>query len=268
VQPLARVPARAALLLMIRASSRSKVAVIVATIAETYRLTRKVPDLPWNFYVCRPVAAVFVHAAAETRITPNQITLASLVVAGVAAALLVLLPGLAGLVVAVVVFELSYVLDCADGMLARLRNQQSTAGHLFDFLMDEIKAFAILGASAVRLWLDRSHDATYLLLGIAGLVSLATGVALTTFVRRPEIEGPRPPTATAEGGASRPRSAGRRLVGLAESAAKLVIHYPSYIWIAALAGRLDWYLFPYVAVNALYAARTLAAVAVRFGARR
>jgi phosphatidylglycerophosphate synthase len=252
---------------MIRASSRSKVAVIVATIAETYRLTRKVPDLPWNLYVCRPVAAVFVHAAAGTRITPNQITLASLVVAGFAAVLLVLLPGLAGLVVAVVVFELSYVLDCADGMLARLRNQQSTAGHLFDFLMDEIKAFAILGASAVRLWLDRGHDATYLLLGIAGLVSLATGVALTTFVRRPEIEGPRS-SATAEGGGSRPRSIVRRLVGLVEGAAKLVIHYPSYIWITALAGRLDWYLFPYVAVNALYAARTLAAVAVRFGARR
>jgi hypothetical protein len=60
----------------------------------------------------------------------------------------------------------------------------------------------------------------------------------------------------------------RRLVGLVEGAAKLVIHYPSYIWITVLAGRLDWYLFPYVAVNALYAARTLAAVAVRFGARR
>jgi hypothetical protein len=97
-------------------------------------------------------------------------------------------------------------------------------------------------------------------------VSLATGVALTTFVRRPEIEGPRSPAAGAEGGVS--RSPLRVLVGLAESAAKLVIHYPSYIWIAALAGRLDWYFFPYVAVNALYAARTLAAVALRFGARR
>jgi hypothetical protein len=248
--------------LVIRAASRSKVAVFVTTIAETYRLTRKVPDLPWNLYVCRPVAAVFVHAAAPTRITPNQITLASLVVAACAAALLVWLPGILGLVVAVVVFELSYVLDCADGMLARLRNQQSTAGHLFDFLMDEIKAFAILGASAVRLWLDRDHDATYLVLGIVGLVSLATGVALTTFVRRPEIERPRAPAVAA---APRPRSPLRALIGLAESAAKLVIHYPSYIWITALAGRLDWYFFPYIAVNALYAARTLAAVGLRFG---
>src|SRR2546422_6874845 len=121
-----------ALLLMLRAPSPTKVVVIVPTIAETYRLTRKVPDLPWNLYVCRPVAAVIVHAASGTRVTPNQITLGSLVVAACAAAMLVLVPGFWGLVAAVVVFELSYVLDCADGMLARLRNQQSTVGHLFD----------------------------------------------------------------------------------------------------------------------------------------
>ena len=84
------------------------------------------------------------------------------------------------------------LLDCADGMLARWRNQQSTAGHLFDFLMDEIKAFAILAACAVRLWLDAGRDDTYLLVGMFGLVSLSTGVALTTFVRRSEIEPPRP----------------------------------------------------------------------------
>jgi len=239
------------------------------TIAETYRLTRKLPDLPWNQYVCRPVAAVVVHALADTRVTPNQITLASLVVAACAAALLVLLPAgsTVALVVAVLVFESSYVLDCADGMLARLRNQQSTAGHLFDFLMDEIKAFAILGASSVRLWLEHGRDERYLLLGIFGLVSLATGVALTTFVRRPEIEPPRAVTpGTPAPTAS--RSPIGMIVGLVERVAKLVIHYPSYIWIAALAGRLDWYLVPYVAVNGLYAARTLAAVALRFGRPR
>ncbi|HEX4338348.1 MAG TPA: CDP-alcohol phosphatidyltransferase family protein [Polyangiaceae bacterium] len=234
------------------------------TIAEIYRLTRKLPDLPWNRYVCRPVAAVVVHAVADTKITPNQITLSSLVVAGLAAVMLVALPSYSGLLAAVLVYEASYVLDCADGMLARLRNQQSTAGHLFDFLMDELKAFAILGASAVRLWAEHEHDANYLLLGIFGLVALSTGIALTTFVRRPEI-APAPmatTTALAKPGSGSPV---RAAVGVLEQAAKLVIHYPSYIWLVALVGRLDWYLVPYVAVNALYAARTLAGVALRFG---
>jgi phosphatidylglycerophosphate synthase len=226
---------------------------------EIYRLTKKTPDLVWNEYVCRPVAAAVVFLLQNSRITPNQVTLASLVVAGCSAGLLVLVPGWAGLVLAAVVFEASYVLDCADGMLARLRHQQSTPGHLFDFLMDELKAFVILGASAVRLWAERGHDAVYLLVGIAGLIVLASGIALTTFVRRPEIASPSPPEAAK--GAS-PIGV---LVGVVERVAKLLIHYPSYFLFVALSGRLELYLFPYVAVNALYAATTLAQVALRFG---
>jgi hypothetical protein len=129
--------------------------------------------------------------------------------------------------------------------------------------MDEIKAFAILAACAVRLWLDANRDDTYLLVGIFGLVSLSTGVALTTFVRRPEIESSRP-AVTALSTSSQPPTALRRAVGLVESVAKFLIHYPSYIWLTAVLGRLDWYVVPYVCVNALYAARTLASVALRF----
>jgi len=234
------------------------------SVAETYRLTKKTPDLLWNEYVCRPIAAVFVVALSGSRVTPNQVTLASLVVAVVAAGLLVRLPGHAGLVLAVVVYEASYVLDCVDGMLARLRNVQSVPGHLFDFLMDEIKAFLILGASSIRLYLDRGRDDLFLVVGIAGLVSLASGIALTTFVRRPEIQSVWGGGASVREGA---RAASFSPVALAERGAKFLIHYPSYIWIAALAGKLELYFFPYVAVNALYAARTLAQVAVRFGRR-
>lgn len=229
------------------------------TIAEVYRLTRKIPDFAWNRYVCRPVAAVVVHALSGSRVTPNQITLVAFAVAALSAMLLVVLPGHAGIAIAILVFELSYVLDCADGMLARLRGTQSIQGHLLDFLMDEIKAFAVLAAASVRLFLDRSHDARFLVGGLCGLVALATGVALTTFIRRPEIAG----ASHGSGGVEE----GRRmtLLGLAERAAKLLVHYPSYIWIAGLAGHLEVYFFPYLVVNALYAARSLLSVAVRFG---
>jgi phosphatidylglycerophosphate synthase len=226
---------------------------------EVYRKTRKVPDLLWNAYVCRPLAAVVVSAVAGTRVTPNQITLVALVVAVGAAAILCACPAYWGLVLGAVVFELSYVLDCADGMLARLRGTASTAGHLLDFLMDELKAFLILAAVAVRLYRERD-DPRMLLVGLGGLVCLASGIALTTFLRRPEIA--RPSTAPA---ASAP-SLVRRVAGLGMRGARFLIHYPSYILIVALAGHIEWYLYPYVAVNALYALVTLAGVARRFGA--
>jgi phosphatidylglycerophosphate synthase len=230
--------------------------------ALVYQKTRKVPDLFWNLYVCRPVAAVLVNLLKDTRVTPNQITLSAVVVAMVSAGMLIVLPGYGGLVAAVVVYQLSYVLDCADGMLARWRGVQSTAGHLLDFLMDEIKAFVILGAVAVRLFLER-RDAAFLLLGIGGLVALASGIGLTTFLRRPEIAGP--PSGTIS--TAPPASFLRRLIRRVESVAKFLIHYPSYILYAALAGRIESYFFPYIAVNVLYALRAFSGVAFRFGRR-
>jgi phosphatidylglycerophosphate synthase len=191
----------------------------------------------------------------DTRVTPNQITLLSAAVAGVAVVLLGALPGYAGLVLAVAIYEASYVLDCADGMLARLRGIQSARGHLLDFLMDELKAFAMLSAASFRLFRD-AGDERWLMAGLFGLCALASGTALTTFQRRPEVALP-------AGSAGAP-SLLRRAVGLAEAAGKFVVHYPSYIWLAALLGRLDYYVAPYVVANALYAGRAFLGVARRF----
>lgn len=240
---------------------------------QVYQATKKIPDLAWNEYVCRPVAAWIVSLLEHSRITPNQLTLASFVVGCASAILLVVLPGHWGLVVAILVFELSYVLDCADGMLARWRGIASPAGHLLDFLMDELKAFSMLAASAVRLFYERESQ-TFLLAGLVGVVCLASGVAMTTFERRPEIR-----EALAVDGTARPEpvplpissasaaseqvdksSLERILLGTA----RLLVHYPSYIWLAALVGRLDLYFWPYVAVHGAYAVRSFVWVALRF----
>lgn len=234
-------------------------------VAEVYRKTRKRPDLFFNTYVARPPAAVVVWLLAGTRVTPDQVTLAAFVVALGSAAAIIALPGYFGLLGAVVLFEASYVLDCVDGMLARHRGTASGVGHLLDFLMDEIKAFMVLGAVTVRLYLEHG-DVRYLLAGIGGLVALSTGIAITTFQRRPELAPKKDPEA-APPPAPAPRSLARRALGLPMSAAKFLIHYPSYILWVAIAGHIELYFFPYIAVNALYALKSLAWVGVTFGIR-
>jgi len=205
-----------------------------------------------------------VSAIQGTRITPNQITLSAVFVALLSVVLLLTVPGHLGLILAAVVFELSYVLDCADGMLARWRGTASPVGHLLDFLMDELKAFLLLAAVAVRLF--REHgDVRFLLLGLFGLVVLASGIALTTFVRRPEVLGLGSAVPGVSAAAPAARSLLKRAVGLVEGGAKFLIHYPSYLLYVALLGRIELYFLPYVAVNALYAARAFAGVAWRFG---
>jgi phosphatidylglycerophosphate synthase len=221
---------------------------------EVYQKTRKVPDLAFNTYVCRPIAAVVVDWIKNTRITPNQVTLSAVFVSAVACACIALWMGYAGLLVGVLLFEASYVLDCADGMLARWRGVASPEGHLFDFLMDELKAFLLLAVVAYRLFAEHA-DVRFLLLGLGGLVALASGIALTTFVRRPEIAGPE----------RAPVSRRRGPLAIVEGAAKFVVHYPSYIWLAAAIGRIELYFFPYIVINALYAARMFLSVSLRFG---
>lgn len=233
----------------------------MSSVVEIYQRTKKVPDLFWNRFVCRPLAAIVVKLLERTPVTPNQVTLAAFGVACVAVVLLVLWPGYWGLLAGVLVYEASYVLDCADGMLARLRGIASKQGHLLDFLMDEIKAFMILGAVGARLYLE-AKEPLFLLLTVAGLVLLATGIAVTTFQRRPEIAGEPAP---APSGAPKPKSLIQRLVGIPMGIAKLLVHYPSYIWLAGAVGRIDVYFYPYLVVNALYAAKSIAWLGLRFG---
>jgi hypothetical protein len=249
---------------------------MLTRIRETYRRTSKPRDIFWNRFVARPLAAVLVTPLERSSVTPNQITLSSLAVFLVAAACLVLLLGHAGLIIAVAIIQLSYVLDCADGQLARLRATSSPLGAHFDFLMDELKAFLLMCAVATRLWME-SGDHRYLLEGLLALTAVASGISLTSFVRRPEYR--------AATGAGAPRAAGdygdglpgkepppatspsllRRAVGLVEGIGRFVIHYPSYLVLVAIVNRLDIFLHVYLAVNAAYAARTMLGITFKLG---
>jgi phosphatidylglycerophosphate synthase len=244
---------------------------IFSEIADVYRKTKKPKDILWNRFVARPAAAVLLVPLVRSRITPNQITFLSLATFVAAMVLLALEPGHLGLVVAVLVLELSYVLDCIDGQLARLKHLASPVGAHLDFLMDEIKAFLLVAATGIRLWQADGHE-FWLVEALLGLAVVAIAISLTTFIRRPEYL-----SAT---GAARPQSAGdygegfasearparsASLYGLVEDLGRFLIHYPSYILVVAIADQLDVFLHVYLAINAAYAARSLLGVALKLG---
>ena len=246
----------------------------LSQIAAVYRQTKKPKDILWNRFVARPVAAVFLVPLAKSRITPNQVTFLSLAVFVAAMAMLALQRGHFALVSAALVLELSYVLDCVDGQLARLKQKSSPVGAHLDFLMDELKAFLLVAATGVRLWRIDGHE-FWLLEGVTGLVVVASAISLTTFIRRPEY--------LAATGAARPRSAGdygdgfaaeshptsvASLIGLVESVGRFLIHYPSYFVFVALFDQLDLFLHVYIAINGAYAARSLLGVAIKLGRRK
>jgi len=234
-------------------------------IASIYRASKKKVDI--NFFtewVCRPKAAAIVYLLEDTRVTPNQVTFLSILVCAGACALFVWIPGWPGAVAGAATLHVSYLLDCADGMLSRQRKSSSVLGHLLDFLMDEIKAFMVFAAVTIRLWLY-SGDTYFLVCGLGGLVALSSGIAITSFTRRPEY-GAKQPTADGQ-----PHESKRRLgvVGLAigsfEAAARLLVHYPQYTWICAIFDRMDVYFWAYGGVNILYLGYMFLGILVKLG---
>ncbi len=257
-------------------------------VAAIYRQNKKQRDNLWTQYVCRPAGAVLVRILAPLPVTPNQVTFASYFVFLIAALMTVFLQSWGGLIAAMAVLEFSYILDCADGMLARHRRTASPLGHLLDFLMDELKAGLLLGAVALRLFLA-TEDILFLITGIIGLVVVNSGISLTTFTRRPQFPGASqdidkgardaaglPPDNSAESNHAHavhtPKAQSSILVraihtaiSLFERLCKFIIHYPSYVLILALFNRIDLYFYAYLAVNALYLGRMFLLVLRKLG---
>ncbi len=230
-----------------------------------YRDSLKSADSWFNLYVARPPAAVVVYALRGTRTTPNQVTLMSLVIMLGAAAALLAMPGWLGLWAGVLLVELSYVFDCADGQLARLTGRTSPIGAELDFLMDELKAYLLVAAVAGRLYLHDGAGLSALWVGLATLVTVATAISLTKFVRSREYAEATGAERVGHGQSAAAASQRRSPLWPVEMVFRLISQYPQTLPLFALLGRMDAFLYAYGAVHLLYVARTALAVTLKIG---
>ena len=106
-------------------------------VKENYRQAIEVSNVTdiWTNQMCRRIAAVIVIIINPTPITPNIVTVVSFAVNMVAN--YQLLNNQLGM--AALFYFFSYVLDCADGQLARLRDIVSNFGTFFDPVLDGLK---------------------------------------------------------------------------------------------------------------------------------
>lgn len=120
-------------------------------------------------HVMRPVSLVMTRALARTSLTPNTVSIVSLLLA-LGAAALVALPHPAFGVAGAVLHVFMRIVDCVDGELARLRYQQSRIGEWLDTVGDAIGIAALVAAVGWRAAEDAS-DARWLVMGIVGVVA-------------------------------------------------------------------------------------------------
>ena len=113
------------------------------------RLARatKTEDGAWATLVSRPLSRRLTPAALRLGLSPNQVTVTSFVI-GLAAAAGFATGARPGLVAGALLLQLSLVLDCVDGDVARYRRAFSATGAWLDASTDRLKEFACYGGLA------------------------------------------------------------------------------------------------------------------------
>lgn len=100
----------------------------------------------WTMKIDQFIAAFFARAAARRQVHPNKITFGSVVVTVVtsmASWSLIENDPIIGALIAAVGWQLGYILDCADGQVARANAAFSRGGAVADLLADFINKLAV-----------------------------------------------------------------------------------------------------------------------------
>ncbi|ROQ70442.1 phosphatidylglycerophosphate synthase [Streptomyces sp. 840.1] len=130
------------------------------------KLTCKKRDAWWTVLLVDPVATRMLIGMAKFKfITPNRVTWSALFV-GLGSAYYFLKGDTWSLVIGAALYHLSFILDCIDGKLARLKGNGTVFGGWLDYVFDRIRvlfcALALMGGQYLR-----THNELYLLAALA-----------------------------------------------------------------------------------------------------
>lgn len=156
---------------------------------ESVLKSRDVED-PINLWFNRPLAYAFVALVYRTPITPNQVTVLSILV-GVAAAACWWQGGPSDMVWGGVLLWASAILDGADGILARAKQQFSALGRALDGCADLLVALVIAIAATYHLWL-KHHSLLMLGLTLPIVVTTVLQIHLYDYYKESFLLRTRP----------------------------------------------------------------------------
>lgn len=118
------------------------------TLDQVRRQSFKEKDAWWTVYLVDPLASRLTLVTANyTKITPNQISILAFFL-GMISAWQFYAATPASLIIGAILYHFSFVLDCIDGKLSRLRGTSSIFGGWLDYILDRTRvaicAFALM----------------------------------------------------------------------------------------------------------------------------
>jgi len=119
-----------------------------------------------NKLINRPLAALAVKALLPTKVTPNQVTVISFFL-GILGAVFFSLGKPVYFVWGGILVQLSSMVDCLDGMLARAKDECSAYGAYLDIFLDRVNEFFIIVGYSFGLYRASADFALFVLALVA-----------------------------------------------------------------------------------------------------
>ena len=130
--------------------------------------TKNKNDEWWSSFVTSPLAVFANWIVVDWKwLTPNLVTLFSLITA-LLSALLIIIGGQLNFYIAAALINVSHIFDCMDGQMAKYRGTSSRAGNYFDKVTDSIQVFFWFSAIAYAAYLQ-THSITPIFLAFTGV---------------------------------------------------------------------------------------------------
>lgn len=189
-------------------------------------------------YVNRRISVLLTRGFLWVGASPNTITLLSLLI-GLLAAIVFSMGSYEASLLGCLLFQVSIIVDCCDGEVARLTHRESAFGRQFDLIADNVVHLAIFAGIAWALYVER-RALEPLLLASGALVGGAVAVVMVT--RAISMSGRRVRTSMADSA---------RLDFLLNNLANrdfsvvlllfaLLHHLDWFLWLAAIGSNLFW----------------------------
>ena len=130
-------------------------------------------------YIIRKISGFITGFLVKTPVTPNQVTIISLVI-GIVAAVFFSHGTHTYTIIAGVLYFISTVFDQCDGELARFKHMESEFGRAFDIIVDSIVNAAIVSGVTFALY-KTSGSGLHIIIGLLAIIGISISILLTTY---------------------------------------------------------------------------------------
>ncbi|MHC4308012.1 MAG: CDP-alcohol phosphatidyltransferase family protein [Planctomycetota bacterium] len=131
-------------------------------------------------YIIRKISGFITGFLVRTPVTPNQVTVISLIL-GLIAAVIFSFGGHTHTITAGLIFFLCIVFDQCDGEVARIKNMETEFGRSFDIIVDSIVSAAIVAGITFALY-KASGSGFHIIIGLLAIIGISISIFLATYL--------------------------------------------------------------------------------------